>query len=57
LLFQIQLVLPYTLVLINCMSGMANYGMSVPAVAVAAGREGCVSLCMTPIGQPCIVNQ
>jgi hypothetical protein len=23
----------------------------------AAGREGCVSLCMTPIGQPCVVNQ
>jgi hypothetical protein len=22
-----------------------------------AGREGCVSLCMTPIGQPCIVSQ
>jgi hypothetical protein len=25
--------------------------------SVADGREGCVSLCMTPIGQPCGVNQ
>ena len=30
---------------------------SMGRVIARAGREGCVSLCMTPIGQPCSVNQ
>ena len=28
-----------------------------PVCSPTRGREGCVSLCMKPIVQPCVVNQ
>jgi hypothetical protein len=36
---------------------MARSGGGAGSRGGGGGREGCVSLCRMPIGQPCIVNQ
>jgi hypothetical protein len=40
---------------VNQASSIQNLGVTCESITI--GMEGCVALCMTPIGQPCTVNQ